>query len=203
VKLRWKKLTVVAMSLVLLSFLAMNGCTNNTGTEWQRLVVEVDAINDGVPLVSGYMDAGPDRRPGTDDDFAPIDFVEVQFHARPYNQFITLPEDAPFSYFHITEYDLEWTPTTPGGEELPNYNYYNAPTDLLVPVSQEASVLVLVADRYMKEQPFFSDLFFNNKLPFNASCKMTFRGHQTGSDDMQEIVGAFMVTFVGLVVEQN
>ena len=201
-KLRWKNLTVAAMSLVVLSFLAVSGCSNNTGTEWQRLVVEVSAINEGMPLVSGYSNAGPDRRPGTDDDFFPIDFVEVEFHARPYNQFVTLPEDAPFSYFHVTEYDLEWTPTTPGGEDLPSYNYYNAPTDLLVPLDDDASVMVLVADRYMKEQPFFSDLFFSGKLPFNAICRLTFRGHQTGSDDVQTVVGSFMVTFVGTVVDQ-
>ncbi len=202
-KLRRKKLTAAAMSLVLMSLLLAGGCSNHTGSEWQRLVVEVSAINAGMPLVSGYRDAGPDRRPGTDDDFDPIDFVEVTFHGRPYNSLVTLPEDAPFSYFHITEYDLEWTPLTPGGEELPNYNLYSAPTDLLVPVDQDASVMVLVADRYMKEQTFFSDLFFAGKLPFDASCRLTFRGHQTGSDDVIEVVGAFMVTCVGLVVEQN
>ena len=74
--------------------------------------------------------------------------------------------------------------------------------NLLVPIDEEATVMILVADRYMKEQPFFSDLFFNNKLPFNAMCRFTFRGHQTGSDDVQELTGSFMVTFVGIVVDQ-
>jgi len=201
-------MTVAAISVILVSLLLSAGCTNHDGNEWQRLVVEVSAINDGVPLLSGYWDAGNDRRFPSEDDYFPLDYVNVWFHARAYNQVITLPEDTPYSYFHITEYDLEWTPLTVGSDELVNYNLYSAPTDVLVPVGEDdAVVTILVADRYMKEQPFFRDLAPPpdgvNKLPFQASCRLTFRGHETGTDNVVEVTGAFMVSFVGVVIDVN
>jgi hypothetical protein len=195
-------MTVAAASLVLVSLLMSVGCSNQSGNEWQRLVVEVSAINEGTPLLSGYLNAGPDRRVGTEDDYAPIDYVDVTFHARPYNQFIVLPEDTPYSYFHITEYDLEWTPLTPGADELVNYNMYSIPTDVLVPTGENATIVILIADRYMKEQPFYSDLFFNDKLPFQGACRLTFRGHETGTDNVVEVAGSFMVSFMGVVIDQ-
>ncbi|MFH1845771.1 MAG: hypothetical protein ABIF77_21520 [bacterium] len=198
---RWKCLATAAILLGFGLMLLLGGCSENRGNESQRLVCEVALVNGGEPLVSGYLNAGPDRLADTTDDFAPIDFVEVLFHARPYSRMITIPEDAPYSYFHVTGYDLIWHPVTVGGEELPNYNMIGAATDCLVPVNREASVSVLVADRYMKEATFFSDLYNGGKLPFMARCELRFRGHETGSDTEVEVVGSFMVSFLGMVID--
>jgi hypothetical protein len=196
------KLTLLAMTGLLLgSLLLLAGCEER-GNEYQRLVCEIDMINDGVPLVSGYRHAGQDRQPGTDDDYDPIDNVVVQFHARPYSSAIVLPADAPYSYFHVTEYDVIWHPLTVGGEELPNYNIIGGGCDVLVPVNGEAAVSVLVADRYMKEQPFFRDLM-TGKAPFTARCELRFRGHETGSDQTVELRGSLMVNCVAWVIEAS
>ncbi len=207
--LRRKNWAVIAAAVLVATFLGTPGCSNHTGNEWQRLVVEVAAINGGAPLLSGYADAGQDRRPLTEDDVLSIDYVTVEFHARPYDDIIIVPEDTPFSYFHITEYDLTWTPLTDGGAELVNYNLTSAPTDVLVPAGENAAVTILVADRYVKEQPFFHELapsgppyYGADKLPFMASCELRFRGHETGTDNVVEVVGAFMVSFVGISVTE-
>lgn len=191
-------LTALLLGLAALAGLA--GCTKD-GNEWQRLVCEVQAINGGAPLVSAYLDAGSDKIAFTDDDVLPIDIVPVTFHARPYNSSITSVEDFPYSYFHITGYDLIWHPLTPGSEQLESYNVTNASTDILVPVNEEASGAVLIADRYMKDQPWFAALALGAQQSFTATCELRFHGHETGSDDQIDVVGSFMVTFVGVVVE--
>ena len=201
----WRNLAATAAIVLLGASVMLTGCSRD-GNEWQRMVVEVAALNGGAPLLSGYWDAGSDKRFPSDDDFLPIDYVTVQFHARPYDQLVVLPEDAPFSYFHVTEYDLIWTPLTEGSEELVNYNLTNAPTDVLVPVGSEAEVSILVADRYMKEQQWYRDLAPPpdgvSKLPFQASCRLIFRGHETGNEEVVEIEGAFMASFVGVAVRE-
>jgi hypothetical protein len=202
VSLRRRIIPVLMVGLSLGYMLIAGGCSNHTENEWQRLVCEVAAINDGVPLVSGYWDAGADRRFPSDDDFLPIDHVPVTFHCRPYNSMIVLPDDAPFSYFHITEYDLIWHPFTEGSEPLVDYSLLHATTDVLVPVRDDATVSILIADRSLKEQPFFSDLFYDPAtIPFSARCELRFRGHETGSDEVIEVTGSFMVSFVGIVVQ--
>lgn len=202
-KLRWKMITVVAACLAAGMLLTLGGCSKNNHNEFQRLVCEVQHINGGAPLVSGYWNAGQDRRFPSDDDFLPIDHVTVTFHARPYSSLIVLPEDAPHSYFHVTGYDLIWHPVTAGSDSLANYNIMNARTDILVPVNEEATVAVLVADRYMKEQPWFYALVTGAQIPFMARAELRFRGHETGSESEVELVGSFMVSFVGVVVEAS
>ncbi len=195
---RKRYLLAAAVTMVFAGALLLPGCSED-GNEWQRLVCEVQSINDGAALVSGYLDAGQDKIAGTEDDTFPVDIVEVTFHARPYNSAITLPEDAPYSYFHVTSYDLIWHPLTPGGETLPEYNITGGGTDALVPVNERGSCAVLVADRYLKDQPWFVSQLATG-LPFTARCELRFRGHETGSDREVTVSGSFLVHFVYAIV---
>ncbi len=172
------------------------GCTED-GNEFQRLVCEVQAINGGAPLVSAYLDIGSPSDP--DDDTFPIDVVEVMFHARPYNSSITSVEDFPYSYFHVTGYDLIWHPLTAEGAPLTSYNILDARTDVLVPVNDEGVGAILVADRYMKDAPWFAELYTGSRASFTANCELRFHGHETGSDRDIVVPASFMVTFVGAV----
>lgn len=179
------------------------GCSQD-GNEFQRLVCEVSQVNQGTPLVSGYLDVGSDKEAGTPDDTFPIDIVEVEFQARPYNSVVTLPEGSPYSYFHITSYDLTWVPLTAAGDSLVSYNRINARTDVLVPVNDKASVPILVADRYMKDRPWFAELvaFTDPRPSFTAIAEIRFHGHETGSETDIEVPASLMVTFVGAIISE-
>jgi len=196
----WKPVALVAV-LAAVGVLALTTGCSNDGNEFQRLVCEVSAINGGAPLVSGYLEVGSDKIAGTADDTFPIDVVEVEFHARPYNSSITSVEDFPYSYFHVTSYDLIWHPLTPDGDPLVNYNYTRATTDCLVPVTDNAAVSILIADRFMKDQAWFAELYLGSRPSFTAVCELRFYGHETGSDREIMVPASFMATFVGAIVE--
>ncbi|MFO7652279.1 MAG: hypothetical protein R6X25_00490 [Candidatus Krumholzibacteriia bacterium] len=182
---------------------ALGGCDNHDGNEWQRLVCEVAAINDGTPLVSAYLNVGNDGMAGTDDDFLPIDFATVTFFARPYNSMVYLPDDGPYSWFHVTNYDLIWHPGPGAPAALTDYNVSGGMCDVIVPVGQEASVSILVADRGMKEESWYRDILYVGEGAYTATCELRFRGHETGSDTIVELGGGFTVTFFGQVSSRN
>lgn len=191
------------LGLAAVAVLAMLAGCSEDGNEWQRLVCEVQSVNTGNPLVSAYLDAGNDRQEGTNDDYLPIDVVPVVFHARPYSSAITLPEDGPNSYFDIVAYDLTWNPGPTCPEELADYNVVNAPCYARVPVYDEASVGILIADRGMKEQSWYYELYEDRGLSFNATAELTFYGHESGSDELIAIPAGLQVTFYGVSVTQQ
>jgi hypothetical protein len=190
-------LAVLTLAGALLPFLA--GCENHDGNEWQRLVCEVESVNAGNPLVSAYLNTGADGIEGTVDDFRPIDIIPIVFHARPYSGETTLPEDGPNSYFDVVSYDLEWVPGPDCPDELLDYNIYDAPCIARVPAYDEGSVAVLVADRGMKEQDWYVELYDDRTYSFTATAILTFYGHESGSDELIEIPAALQVTFYGVV----
>jgi hypothetical protein len=188
--------------MMVAAFATLAGCSQD-GSEWQRLVCEVESVNAGNPLISGYLDAGSDRIEGTTDDFLPIDIVPVAFHARPYNSTMVLPEDGPNSYFDIVAYDLTWLPGPTCPDELTNYNVVNAPCHARVPVYDEGAVNILIADRNMKNQDWFHDLFLDRTLSFGATADLVFYGHESGSDELIEIRAGLQVSFCGVVTTIN
>jgi hypothetical protein len=195
--------TVIAAVVLAALAVAATGCENYDGNEWQRLVCEISHINEGTPLVSAYLNVGNDGVQGTDDDFLPIDFVPITFHARPYNDLVYLPEDTPYSWFHVTNYDLIWHPGPGAPSELTDYNVVDGRVDLIVPVHEDATVSVLIADRGMKVQPWYRDVLFLGGGSYTATCELRFRGHETGNDEIIEVTGGFTVTFFGIVTNQS
>ncbi len=187
-------LTLVTVMLMLTS------CSNHDGNEWKRLVCEVENINNGNPLISGYRDLGSNLDDPADDSL-PIDWVPVAFYARPYSSTIVLPEDDVSSWFHITNYDLIWHPGPNAPDELTDYNVTNAMTEARIPVNDHGMVNVLIADRVMKEEPWFVSLYNNPGESFTAACELRFHGHETGNSENVTISGGFMVTFFGVVSE--
>ncbi len=189
--------------LQLLAFITLTvilaGCSNQDGNEWKRLVCEVESVNAGSPLMSAYLEVGKDKEAGTEDDIFPIDVVPVSFYARPYSSAIVLPEDGVSSWFHITNYDLIWHPGPAAPDSLTLYNQTNAYCDVRVPVNDRGEVNILIADRVMKEEPWYRELILTPGHSFTAACELRFHGHETGNSEIVTLGGGFMVTFYGAV----
>jgi hypothetical protein len=180
------------------------GCSNNSN-DAQRLVCEVAQVNAGVPVLSAYLDAGSDKDPCTVDDLAPIDVIPVEFRTRPYNSAVVLAPDGPYSSFQITSYDVIWHPMTAAGDSLTAYNVFGASASAFVPLNDKAEVSVLIADRYLKDRPWFvaalSPCVSGGGGTFTAGCELRFHGHESGSDRDIVIPARITVTFVSYIVE--
>ena len=71
--------------------------------------------------------------------------------------------------------------------------------EALIPVNDHGSVHVLIADRVMKEEPWYRSLYEDLGSSFTAACELRFHGHETGNSEVVTIEGGFMVTFYGAV----
>lgn len=186
--------------MLALGLLALTGCSNHDGNEWQRLVCEVESINSGQPLVSARINVGADGLPNTADDVWPIDIVPVLFRAREYGSTIYLPEDGAYSWFHVTNYDLTWVPGPNCPDDILDYNITNGMVETVVPVHENGSASILIADLTMKQQPWFAAAVAGPG--FTAACQLTFKGHESGSSQIVNINAGFMVTFIDAVSDE-
>lgn len=185
---------IFAMMILLLGSLALVGCSSDNENEGERLVCEVESVNLGNPLISFYM-----IEVGEGDYSFPIDVVPVVFRARPFSSAIVLPEDAAFSWFHITSYDLIWHPGAGCPEEITDHNITDGYCDILVESGEEGYGSILIADRLMKEEPWFWTPLLDPTAPsYSANCELIFKGHESGSDRVVEIPGGMYVTFYGV-----
>jgi len=194
-----KRRNLIIMLALTVSAAILAGCSNHDGNEWKRLVCEVESVNDGTPLLSAYLEVGADKEAGTADDVFPIDWVPVSFYARPYSSAIVLPEDGVSSWFHVTGYDLIWHPGPNAPAEMTEYNVTNAFCEARIPVNDHGMVSVLIADRVMKEEPWFVELYTIPGHSFTAACELRFHGHETGNSETVTLESGFMVTFYGAV----
>ncbi len=196
------KTRVFFLTLIMtILMVAVTGCSNHDGNEWERLVCEVESINAGTPLLSAYADIGNDNIAGNEDDVFTVDWVPVIFRARPYSSIIYLPEDGAQSWFHVTSYDLTWHPIGDAPAAMTDHNIVGGLVDVRVPVNEDAVGSVLIADRVMKEEPWFLQLINVPGYSFTANCELTFYGHESGSTREVSIDGGFMVTFYGYISE--
>ena len=194
------KTRVIMMTLMTALILGvLGGCSNHDGNEWERLVCEVESVNGGTPLLSSYADVGNDNIAGTEDDVLKVDWVPVIFRARPYSSAMYLPEDGTYSWFHVTSYDLTWHPLGDAPTGLTDHNIVGGLVDVRVPVNDDAMGSVLIADRVMKEEPWFTQLVAIPGYSFTANCELTFYGHESGSSREVAVPAGFMVTFYGYV----
>lgn len=194
-----KTRVLIISLLATLMTVALTGCSNHDGNEWERLVCAVESVNGGAPLLSAYAEIGNDNIAGTADDVFTVDWVPVVFRARPYSSSIVLPEDGVQSWFQITSYDLTWEPLGAAPAGLTDHNIVGGLVDVRVPVYEDAVGSVLIADRVLKEEPWFLQLINTPGYSFTANCHLTFYGHESGNTREVTIDGGFMVTFYGYV----
>jgi len=185
-----------ALSMILL-LLALGGCEED-GNDWQRLVCDVEIVNGGSPLISAFLDAGSDNEVDTEDDFQPIDMVQVVFHARPYSSTVSIPEDSPYSWFQVESYDLVWENNPLVPVDLQPFNVYDGVVNLRVPVNEEGAASVLVAGVDMKNTPWFIDIANGFMESFQTNLHLTFYGHESGSDEEVALDAGLRVHFIGI-----
>ena len=75
-----KTLALAALLALIGTVGLLAGCSQD-GNEYQRLVCEVSQVNEGAPLVSGYLDVGADKEAGTENQEAAVQRV-VDGHDR-------------------------------------------------------------------------------------------------------------------------
>jgi hypothetical protein len=192
---------ITIMALVI-GLAALSGCGDNE-SELQRLVCEVESVNDGVPLISAALNVGSDGVQGGDDDYVPIDFVPVVFRSRALNSSMNIPEDGLYSSFIISGYDLTWTSSDPNAPaELSNSNVTGGFANAQVPIDNDAVVSILVGPLEMKGAAWFQAILNDPSVPpFTASAQFVFWGHVSGTDHEVGIPAGLMVNFIGAVVE--
>ncbi len=181
-----------------LLILSAGGCANPDGNDWQRVVCDVELVNAGGPLISAFLNAGSDNIIGTDDDFQPIDTVEVIFHARPYGSTVLIPEDGAFSWFQVEGYDLAWE-TEGGAPDLSAHNVTRGSFDVRVPIYEEGVSSVLLVGIDMKNAPWFVSIYTGDIPSFQANARLTFYGHESGSSEEVAIEAGLRVNFISVV----
>lgn len=192
---------LITILALVMGLTALTGCSDNSN-ELQRLVCEVQMVNEGSPLISAALNAGSDRIVGTTDDFVPIDTVPVIFRARTYDNATFIPTDGTYSSFIVTHYSLVWSSTDPNAPaNLSDYNITGGLVNAKVPVEEETVVAVLVAPMQMKEEPWFQAIGNGSAPAFSASAAITFSGHVSGTDHVVDIPAGLTVNFIGVVVD--
>lgn len=185
--------------LTLSLLLASSGCENHDGNNWQRVVCEVQSVNEGMPLISAYLHAGSDGIVGTNDDYQPIDSVVVIFHARPYGSTIMLPEDGAHSWFQVTSYDLFWENVPGIPINLSAHDVIGGVATAMVPVYEEGGTAVLISGADMKAATWFEDVFYGTRPSFQANARLVFHGRESGSDKTVSIETGLRVHFIGVI----
>lgn len=196
-----------AIALVM-GLVPLVGCDSDNDSELQRVVCEVELVNDGAPLVSAYVEdggdgiIGADPTSGTNDDDLSFDQVAVSFRARPFStSTTTIIEDGAYSSFIITGYNLIWHAGAAAPLDLSPYNVTNGPFYLKVPINEDAVAAVMVVDRAMKGAILaamggsYPNNLWPETLDFTAIAELQFIGHDSGSQHETTIYSGLSVTF--------
>jgi len=190
-----------ALFIVLAFAAALSGCSSNNNNEWQPLVCSVQSINDGNAVISAALNTGSDPS-STSDDFVPLDYTKVLFWARAGNTSSVIPDDRSYSAFIITRYDAVWTPEGTAPAELSDYNIYNAPLSLRVPIDDENEAFVAFAPAAIKGAAWYPDPLTGGPV-FGCPLSLTFYGHVEGSEHEVAIPAGTYVTFLPTISTNN
>jgi hypothetical protein len=184
------------IAALLLGLFVLTGCSTDNN-EHQRLVAEADLVNGGSPLVLAANNTN--GTPLGDDDFVPIEFLNVVFSARPLNDTMIITENGPYSTFNVTHYDLVWIPGTNAPAALTNYNVSRGNLSVSIPVNDEVSAAVLVGNLSMKAEDWFPGTGGPN--PFVADLQVTFYGHESGSEYEVAVHAGTTVQFINEITD--
>ena len=176
----------------MLGLFVLTGCSTDNN-EHQRLVAEADLVNGGSPLVLAANNTNGTII--TDDDYVPIEFLNVIFSARPLNDTMIIPENGTYSTFNVTHYDLVWVPGTNAPAALTTYNVSRGNLTVSIPVYDEVAASVLVGNLSMKAEAWFP----GTGSPFTADLQVTFYGHESGSEHEVAVHAGTTVQFVAEV----
>lgn len=187
-------ITMLALGAI---FAAVSGCSTDNN-ERQAVVCEVELTNDGAPVISAAVNTGSPTDPA--DDFVPIDMATFTFRARPYLSSTLTDPDGPFAWFHVTGYDMTWTPLNGAPAEISNYNMTGGGMDLVVPMDDEVEHAVVIVDPAMKQEAWFPQA--SSSTVFTARLNINFKGHASGSEHEVNVPTSLTVTFIPAVSDR-
>jgi hypothetical protein len=178
--------------MALTAFLAVGGCSSDNN-EHNGIVVEIATINEGAPVISAAVDVANVADPL--DDFVPIDAVLFEFAARYFLTSTVNDPQGPLDSFHITGYDLEWTPQMGAPAELTSYNMTGGALDLLVTPAENVVGSIIVVPPAMKREAWYPTAYTDET--FTARLQIYFKGHTSGSESEVTVPASVTVTFMG------
>ncbi|MFQ5511393.1 MAG: hypothetical protein ACE5EO_06040 [Candidatus Krumholzibacteriia bacterium] len=196
---------VVFTFVMALAMVVVASCQNDP--EDNRAVVTVSSINNNAPFFSDVLEQGDTLfvggAPFTQDDFVEEDFIPVIFHNRPFHSFVTTGPGQPFNDFLITRYRVEWRRADGGLVVLPTYD---GATSVMVPSNELVTASFLLVPFEQKNGALLSAI---NYLGLNFPdeilmiARLTFWGHETGSDREWFFTAEVSVDFADPVVKSQ
>ena len=188
------KARVLITIFALTAGLALSGCSSDN-SEHEPISVEVAMINDGAPVISAALDEGNPSTP--DDDFVPIDAVTFLFKARYFLSSTVNDPQGPLDSFHITGFDLMWTPQAGAPAELTGYNMVDGGLDLVVTPAEPVEGAVIIVPPAMKSEAWYPTP--GTLESWTAHLQINFKGHVSGSEHEVIVPANMTVTFMGTI----
>jgi hypothetical protein len=186
------KARVLITIFALTAGLVLSGCSSDN-SEHEPISVEVAAINGGAPVISAAIDIGNPST--TDDDFVPIDAVPFLFKARYFLTATVNDPQGPLDSFHVTGYDMVWTPLAGAPAELTSYNMTGGGMDLTVTPTEPVEAAVIIVPPAMKQEAWYPAQ--RTSESWTAHLLINFKGHVSGSEHEVIVPANMTVTFMG------
>lgn len=185
----------LAVAVILAGFVGFAGCAHDDD-ESPRSVVQVYSINSNLPLQSDLYNLGPDKEPeAVEDNFIPIDYVNVQFISRPHDPALTMDPNSPFGTVRFTEYSIDFADNDlddDGDDDVLDIERF--PMNVVVPVGGIASTAVLVVPAGWKTEGALLNALITGG-EYLTSAHITFFGNEETSGDPVEVDAGLVVTF--------
>lgn len=186
------KARVLITIFALTAGLALSGCSSDN-SEHEPISVEVALINGGAPVISAAIDIANPSTP--DDDFVPIDAVPFLFKARYFLSGTVNDPQGPLDSFHITGFDMVWTPQAGAPAELTSYNMTDGGLDLTVTPSEPVEGAIIIVPPAMKAEAWYPTA--RTSESWTAHLLVNFKGHVSGSEHEVIVPANMTVTFMG------
>jgi hypothetical protein len=180
---------IIVLTALAVMAVGLSGCDNNLPQQ-NRSVVTVASVNEGeITFTSDvyYYD-------GTAGGIFP-DYVPVVFRNRPYNRMIITDDGEAYGSYQITRYTIEWESTDGSGTVLPNYT---ADIFVEIPTDEEAAANVMIVTWQDKATPPLSNIVAPNFAQISMNAKITFYGHEAGTDRETAVNCNLGVIFIDL-----
>lgn len=169
------RLSVTAFAVV--AFLGIAGCDEEEDAA--RIVVDVVSLNGNSPLMSDVYNLN-NTPTNYDDDFVPVDVVEVTFEARPHDGALSVSPFNPFGSVRFTRYDIQYLDgvNTDGadldGNGTVDLANFSAPMNTVVDVYDSATGYILIVGGGVKLESPIVDLRMGGE--FGTEARITFHG---------------------------
>jgi hypothetical protein len=171
------------------------GCNDE---ENKRSVVTVSSMNLNAPFFSDVIDQG-DSLQSTSDDFVAEDWCPVVFKNRPYSSVVFTGPEEPFNDFLITRYRVEWR-RVDGGAYIPPP--FDGAMSTNVPSGEEVEAAIVLVPFLVKNDPNLVAIRYTSN-EFLAVARVTFWGHEVGSNRDQDFSAEISVNFADFLEEQQ